>query len=84
MTLERAGLAVLATELARQHWETWLVSLYVLLGGDAALEEMAGDDIRCKRKLARRTLQQSPFTSAMNLTDGVSCSFQIRRSTESC
>ena len=53
MILEGAGLAVLATGLARQHWETWLVSLYVLLGGDAVLRETAGDDIHWKRKLAK-------------------------------
>ena len=52
MTLASAGLTVLATGLARQHWETWVVSLHVLLGRDKALREVAGDDIYWKRTLA--------------------------------
>ena len=39
--------------MARQHWETWLVALYALLRGDAALMEIVGDDIHWKRKLAK-------------------------------
>ena len=36
---------VLAGILVRQHWETWLVSLYVLLDGDEALEVIVADNI---------------------------------------
>ena len=36
---------VLAGILVRQHWETWLVSLYLLLDGDEALEVLVADDI---------------------------------------
>jgi len=52
-TLEAAGLSALAGILARQHWETWLVSLYVLLAGDEALQVVAGDDIYWKRRLSK-------------------------------
>jgi hypothetical protein len=52
LALEDAGLASLAEILARQHWETWLVSLHVVLRGDEALQEVAGDDIYWKRRLS--------------------------------
>ena len=52
--LEDAGLGAMAGILERQHWETWLVSLHVLLRGDDALHEIAGDDIFYKRLLAER------------------------------
>ncbi len=50
--LEDAALGAVAGILERQHWETWLVSLHVLLRGDDALHEVAGDDIFWKRLLA--------------------------------
>lgn len=53
LALDQAHLAQLGGILARQHWETWLVSLYVLLGGDAALKAVGGDDIYWKRRLAK-------------------------------
>ncbi len=40
--------------LERQHRETWLVSLHVLLRGDEALHEVAGDGVFYKRLLAER------------------------------
>ena len=43
----------LAGILTRPHWETWVVSLYVLLDGDKALQVFAGDDIHWKRILSR-------------------------------
>jgi len=52
LVLEDAGFPHPAGILARQHWETWVLSLYALLGGDDALTEIAGDDIHWKRKLA--------------------------------
>lgn len=52
LTLDEAGMTGLAGILARQHWETWLVSLYVLLGGDDAVQVVAGDDIHWKRRLS--------------------------------
>ena len=44
----------LAGILARQHWETWCVSLYVLLAGDEGLRVVAGDDIYWKRRFSKR------------------------------
>ena len=43
---------LLAGILVRQHWETWLVSLYVLLGGDKALEDIVDDHIQWSRQLS--------------------------------
>jgi len=50
--LEDAGLGALAGILERQHWETWLLSMHVVLRGDEALQEIAGDDIKYKRLLS--------------------------------
>jgi hypothetical protein len=50
--LEDSGLGALAGILERQHWETWLVSMHVVLRGDEALLEIAGDDISYKRLLS--------------------------------
>ena len=52
--LEDAGLGILAGILGRQHWETWLLSLHVLLRRDEALQEVLGDDVFHKRRLAER------------------------------
>ena len=41
----------LAGILTRLHWETWVVSLYVLLDGDNALQVIAGDDRSGPRNL---------------------------------
>lgn len=49
--LEAAGLDLPAGILYRQHWETWLVSLYVLLRGEDALSEIAGDYVKNTRLL---------------------------------
>ena len=54
LVLEDANLPHLAGILARQHWETWLISLHVILRGDEALQEIAGDDIYWKRRLSDR------------------------------
>ncbi len=54
LVLEDAKLPHLAGILARQHWETWLVSLHAVLRGDEALKEIAGDDIYWKRRLSDR------------------------------
>ena len=43
----------LAGILTRLHWETLVVSLYVLLDGDKALQVIAGDDIHWKRILSK-------------------------------
>ena len=51
LVLDEASMPALAGILVRQHWETWLVSLYVLLDGDKALKVIADDDIFWKRKL---------------------------------
>ena len=40
--------------LTRLHWETWVVSLYVLLGGDKALLVIANADIYWKRVLSKQ------------------------------
>lgn len=50
--LEDAGLGVLAGILERQHWETWLLSMHVVLRGDEAINEIAGDDLKYKRLLS--------------------------------
>jgi hypothetical protein len=50
--LEDGGLGALAGILERQHWETWLLSMHVVLRGDEALLEIAGDDISYKRLLS--------------------------------
>lgn len=52
--LEESGLGVIAGVLERAHWETWLVSLHVLLGGEEAIQKIAGDDIYWKRVLAKK------------------------------
>ena len=49
--LEAAGLDIPAGILYRQHWETWLVSLYVLLGGEDALSEIGSDYVKNTRLL---------------------------------
>ena len=45
---------MIAGVLERAHWETWLVSLHALLGGEDALQKIAGDDIHWKRILAKK------------------------------
>ena len=54
LLLDEAKMPALAGTLARQHWETWCVSLYVLLGGDQALHVIADDDIYWKRRLSQK------------------------------
>ena len=54
LVLDEASMPALAGILARQHWETWAVSLYVLLGGEEALQVIAGDDIYWKRRLSKK------------------------------
>ena len=51
--LEDADLGILAGMLGRQVWETWLLSLYFLLRGDEALQEVLGDYVFHTRKLAK-------------------------------
>ena len=53
LVLDEARMPALAGILTRLHWETWVVSLYVLLDGDKALQVIAGDDIHWKRILSR-------------------------------
>ena len=53
LVLDEARMPALAGILTRPHWETWVVSLYVLLDGDKALQVIAGDDIHWKRILSR-------------------------------
>ena len=52
LALDEADLSSLGHILARQHWETWLVSFHVLMRGDEAIQQIAGDDIHWKRKLS--------------------------------
>jgi hypothetical protein len=52
--LEESGLGVVAGVLERAHWETRLVSFHALLGGEEALQKIAGDDIYWKRILAKK------------------------------
>ena len=52
--LEDASLGALAGMLERQLWETWLISLHVLLRGKEALDEVQGADVFHKRRLAKR------------------------------
>ena len=54
LVLDEARMPALVGVLARQHWETWSVSLYVLLAGDEALQVIAGDDIYWKRRLSKK------------------------------
>ena len=51
LVLDSAGLSELTGILARQHWETWLVSLYALLGGEDAIRAVAADNVYWRRKL---------------------------------
>ena len=53
LVLDEAKMPELAGMLVRQHWETWLVSLYVLLGGDKALEEIRDDHIQRSHQLCK-------------------------------
>ena len=53
LVLDEARMPALAGILTRLHWETWVVSLYVLLDGEKALQVIAGDDIHWKRILSR-------------------------------
>ena len=53
LVLDEASLPVVASILARQHWETWVVSLYVLLGGKEALQRITDNDIYPKRRLSK-------------------------------
>ena len=43
LVLDEARMPALAGILARQHWEAWLVSLYVLLAGGEALRSRGWD-----------------------------------------
>jgi hypothetical protein len=52
--LEDSELGVTAGVLERAHWETWLVSLHALFGGEDALQKIAWDDIHWKRILAKK------------------------------
>lgn len=52
--LEDAGFGALAGILERQHWETWLLSMHVVLRGNEALKEIAGDDLKYKRLLSQK------------------------------
>ena len=53
LVLDEARMPALAGILTRLHWETWVVSLYVLLAGDEALQVIADDDIYWKRRLSK-------------------------------
>ena len=53
LVLDEASLPVVASILARQHWETWVVSLYVLLGGEEALQVIVDNDTYSKRRLSK-------------------------------
>ena len=49
MTAKELG--QLTVMIGRNVWETWLVSLYVLLGGQTAADDLTSDDVFWKRKL---------------------------------
>ena len=50
LVLDEARMSELAGILVRLHWETWLVSLYVLLVGDKALKAL-DDDVKYRKSL---------------------------------
>src|SRR5438477_8420122 len=52
--LQDAGMDAIGAILNRQHWETWLVSLYVLLAGDDGLQRIANDDVHWKRVISKQ------------------------------
>ena len=54
LVLDEARMPGLAGILAREHWETWCVSLYVLFEGDEGLRVIAGDDIYWKRRFSEK------------------------------
>ena len=54
LVLDEARMPALAGILTRLHFETWVVSLYVLLGGDEALRVIAHADIYWKRVLSKK------------------------------
>ena len=54
LVLDEARMPALAGILTRLLWETWVVSLYVLLAGDEALQVIACDDIYWKRRLSKK------------------------------
>lgn len=53
LALDDARLAALMGILARQHWETWLVSLYVTLAGDDAIRDVLSDNVHWQRELTK-------------------------------
>lgn len=57
--LRRAGRTDVTGILARQHFETFLVSLYLLFKGEPALEELRADDVYWSRRLSNHT--EIPF-----------------------
>lgn len=59
LVLDDSGLSELTGILARQHWETWLVSLYTLLGGEEAIRAVAADNVYWQRKL-EKSLELEP------------------------
>ena len=63
LALEKAGLSTLSGILARQHWETWLVSLYVVLGGEEAIHAVAGDNVYWRRRLQKSLNLEQDYQS---------------------
>ena len=54
LVLDEARMPGLAGILARQHLETWIVSLYVLFDGYEALQVVASDDIFWRSRLFKK------------------------------
>ena len=52
--LEDSGLGAVSGVLGRHLWESWVVSLYALHGGDEALQVLKADDVYWKRRLVKR------------------------------
>lgn len=53
LVLEDANLASLGYILARQHWETWLLSFHTLMRGHEAMKQIGADDVYWKKKLSK-------------------------------
>jgi len=60
--LEDSCLHALTGILERQNWETWLVSQYILLGGDGAIDRLKSDYVKNTTTLQRELGLGSKYT----------------------
>jgi hypothetical protein len=54
LVLRDANLPNLGHILARQHWETWLLSFHALMRGHEAMQQIGADDVYWRRQLAKK------------------------------